>query len=620
MAPTLAPDGSVIDDGSVNPTPFAGAPSFIGPRPIPTVANLSSVSVPRDRAATALPLTDVAPPPDATLPAPAQKPPDVMPQFLFNYARRPGSLTKPATIPAATPEQAQAQTPGYWQSSTDPNTGLPSIANPNLTKLGKVLTLLRGAGMGFAEGSTQPTLGRGFMAATEFQNQQAQQNQAIQQRAMQMEQQRQLLPLQQQEAYAKLHGVSSWQYYRDADGNLVSQGMDIMGNPVGQPIKNATQKNANLDQIWINDPEKDPDGSLGLAPVPAYRDKQSRNVYYQGRVLPEEAVHKFETKEMPAAGSQAEAARAVAGAPPRGNVYNGKTYSTPADAAAAWNFASQQAKITGVPITAEMAQQYGIPQEFLGYKLKPSDFASLQRAQNQRYIPIQTGDGEVVVDKQTKTAQLVRFANGQPTTPVAWAAPREVADENNPGLTKFVTGGTAIRTGAQGTGSAGFLVPREIATREVPTKGGDLRMGFGTMIDHANLLRQAAAALNYYGPDSQQVRGLENKFRNEFGGSGPITAQAIADAYGDEVAGVINKGHITDKGNEKVEHTLDPTHQNYETIDSVLRAYQNLAQSKMNQLDLAEQRAAQRVQPKPKAAPAAGPKGGGLGAKHGSVF
>ena len=85
--------------------------------------------------------------------------------------------------------------------------------------------------------------------------------------------------------------------------------------------------------------------------------------------------------------------------------------------------------------------------------------------------------------------------------------------------------------------------------------------------------------------DIQALNGLENRFASAFGSSGPITAQAIADAYGGEVTNVIDKGHITDKGSEKVAHTIDPTRMSVAQMDSVLGAYQNLAQSKMNQLN-----------------------------------
>lgn len=157
------------------------------------------------------------------------------------------------------------------------------------------------------------------------------------------------------------------------------------------------------------------------------------------------------------------------------------------------------------------------------------------------------------------------------------------ADPNNPGAITFMKAGEAMKQGVQAPTSAAVGEAKAEAKSEVPKNIGDLRVNFNTMIQHAQLLRVAAKALN--NGDVQALAGLKNSFKNAFGYAGPITAEAIADAYKGEVSNVINKGHITDTGNERVAHTLDPTHQNYETVDSVLGAYQALAQSKLNMLN-----------------------------------
>ena len=149
--------------------------------------------------------------------------------------------------------------------------------------------------------------------------------------------------------------------------------------------------------------------------------------------------------------------------------------------------------------------------------------------------------------------------------------------------------------GKPGVNSASVQVPKRAALGEVPTKIGDQRVAFTTMIQHADLLRRAAKALN--NGDNRTLSGLENAFKNEFGYSGPITAKAIADAYGGEVTNVIAKGHITDKEMGKTEKTIDPEHQNFDTINSVLNGYQALAQSKMNMLDQQKNSAVNKSQP-----------------------
>jgi hypothetical protein len=157
-----------------------------------------------------------------------------------------------------------------------------------------------------------------------------------------------------------------------------------------------------------------------------------------------------------------------------------------------------------------------------------------------------------------------------------------------------------MSTGAAGPQSASVQVPRQAMKAAVPTKIGDLNVAFDTMDQHATLLRQAVHALA--NGDMQTLNGLQNKFKNEFGSSGPITASAIADAYKGEVSNVINKGHITDQGNEKIAHTLDPNRQNYSQMDSVLGAYQALARSKMSMLNKQTTKAVSASQPNKPAA------------------
>jgi len=103
----------------------------------------------------------------------------------------PWALTKspqPApTIPGINPSAPAP--PSYADASTGP-TGMASAMSPSLTKLGKLFTVLRAAGMGAAAGSGQQTFGGGMMAAQENANQQAQTNMALRTQAANL----QLLP------------------------------------------------------------------------------------------------------------------------------------------------------------------------------------------------------------------------------------------------------------------------------------------------------------------------------------------------------------------------------------------------------------------------------------------
>jgi hypothetical protein len=79
--------------------------------------------------------------------------------------------------------------PSYGQAAEGVAAGTPGSAT-GMTKLGKLLTILQGAGTGAAVGSTQMTFGRGLMAADQFQNQQAQERQAQEAHAMNLAVQR----------------------------------------------------------------------------------------------------------------------------------------------------------------------------------------------------------------------------------------------------------------------------------------------------------------------------------------------------------------------------------------------------------------------------------------------
>jgi len=247
----------------------------------------------------------------------------------------------------------------------------------------------------------------------------------------------------------------------------------------------------------------------------------------------------------------------------------------------------------GITITPEIAKDHNLPDEFIGKPMGLTQLAAIQRSDAFANVPQMTAQGPVIVNRKTAQATPVTGPNGQQYSPPALASPREVADVDNPGQTVITSGAGAM--GKPGVNSASVQVPKRAALGEVPTKIGDQRVAFTTMIQHADLLRRAAKALN--NGDNRTLSGLENAFKNEFGYSGPITAKAIADAYGGEVTNVIAKGHITDKEMGKTEKTIDPEHQNFDTINSVLNGYQALAQSKMNMLDQQKNSAVNKSQP-----------------------
>lgn len=167
--------------------------------------------------------------------------------------------------------------------------------------------------------------------------------------------------------------------------------------------------------------------------------------------------------------------------------------------------------------------------------------------------------------------------------------PEVVIDPNDPGYAYYTTAAEAMRKNLPSPMGAAPTAAKTAARSEVPTKIGDQKVAFNTAILHADLLRQAATALN--NGDVQTLAGLKNRFNNEFGVPGPVTAQTIANAYTREINKMLTGGHVTDSEIATVGSTLDPQKQNLETVNSVLDAYKSLAQSKLNVLNQQEKAA-----------------------------
>lgn len=230
-------------------------------------------------------------------------------------------------------------------------------------------------------------------------------------------------------------------------------------------------------------------------------------------------------------------------------------------------------------VSPELQDQFGAPPKLPVRQLNALETAAKKpltvvQGQNGASVVNEIGAGAGLTGGQTRNLGL-----GSPSN----ARAVQVVDPNNLGQTMMETAGEATRTHAAGTGSASLQVPRQAAKAAVPTGIGDLKVGFTTAISHAQLLRDAAKALN--NGDQQTLNGLKNAFKTEFGYSGPITAQAISDAYGSELTNVISKGHMTDAEAAKTGKTIDLAKQNPATVDSVLSAYQALMKSKMDNLD-----------------------------------
>jgi hypothetical protein len=225
-----------------------------------------------------------------------------------------------------------------------------------------------------------------------------------------------------------------------------------------------------------------------------------------------------------------------------------------------------------VTITPEIASDYQLPSEFVGKPMNVGQLASLERAQNQQVTTVTGAEGPALVNKRTaKTTPLGLGSSAMGgVVPVA-------ADPNNPGNITYAPKREAV--GMTSPQSATSQAARSVTKSAVSGKIGDEINAFNTAIQHANLLRTAATALS--NRDQNTLNGLRNSFKNEFGATGPVTAQVISDAYTREINKMLSSGHITDSEIGSIGKTLNVNRQALPQTLGVLDAYESLAKSKM---------------------------------------
>lgn len=233
-------------------------------------------------------------------------------------------------------------------------------------------------------------------------------------------------------------------------------------------------------------------------------------------------------------------------------------------------------------VPPDLQRQFGLPGQL--------PLRMLNQAESAANRPLTLANGEngpAVVNKET--GQSKNLGLGSPRM----GGVTQIADPNNAGQSLIVRTPQAI--GQAGTQSASLQVPKAAAKAEVPTNIGNQKVAFNTMINHAELLRKAARALN--NGDVRALNGLSNRAMSEFGDPALTNFDAIANAYNHEVTTVISKGHVTDSEVAKGGATM-PSNANYATIDQVLNSYEALAKSKMNNLNQQKQSAVNQSQPK----------------------
>lgn len=149
-----------------------------------------------------------------------------------------------------------------------------------------------------------------------------------------------------------------------------------------------------------------------------------------------------------------------------------------------------------------------------------------------------------------------------------------------PGSAIIVPAGVAEAKGMQSVQSGQFKTINAMLKEASSGKLGTEMSAYGTAYSHADLLRQAAKALQ-----ANDIRGLQkisNTLSTQFGDPAVTNFQAIANAYGREVSKALTAGHMTDSEIASVGATL-PANASPDQISGVLDAYSNLMVAKMHQ-------------------------------------
>jgi translation initiation factor 2 alpha subunit (eIF-2alpha) len=111
-------------------------------------------------------------------------------------------------------------------------------------------------------------------------------------------------------------------------------------------------------------------------------------------------------------------------------------------------------------------------------------------------------------------------------------------------------------------------------------KGAEELNAFRTAIAHADLLDQAATALQ--NKDTKAYNTVKNTLKTQFGDPEPTNYNVIANAYTREVTKALSAGHIDD-AEIKTQGATMPQNASPEQIHGAVQAYKNLMASKAQQ-------------------------------------
>jgi hypothetical protein len=128
--------------------------------------------------------------------------------------------------------------------------------------------------------------------------------------------------------------------------------------------------------------------------------------------------------------------------------------------------------------------------------------------------------------------------------------------------------------------AAGPAYQAEAGMLKASTYGpiGNEIVAFSTAIAHADLLEQAATALN--NNETQKLNQIANEAATQFGDPAPTNFNTIANAYTREVTKALTSGHVTDNEIRENGATI-PQDASPEQIIGAINAYRKLMNSKI---------------------------------------
>lgn len=239
----------------------------------------------------------------------------------------------------------------------------------------------------------------------------------------------------------------------------------------------------------------------------------------------------------------------------------------------------------GITVTKEIADDYGLPAEFIGKPMTLQTLSGLKRAELLENVPIQSGEGPIVVNRSTGQAREVVGPNGQhysnPGVATALIRPYEAADPDNPGETIIVPSGKAA--GMAGKGSASIQTPRAMGRYMTSGAGGKQLTAFNTAITHLDTLERLAGDLG--NSDLQISNRAKQAWAEQTGHPAPANFAAAVNAMSGEVAAALKASGATDQEIAHVQATFNRA-QSPRQLKSTgaIGTYRELLNSKAEQL------------------------------------